>query len=131
MANTSSVSVQMKDILDRYGREAKKAIDASAEETAGMCVQQLKNNSPKRQGKGGGAYARSWTVKKEGHGDIADYIVHNSKHYQLTHLLENGHVIRNKKGTYGRTHGVKHIAPAAEAAEQRFESSVRSKLEGI
>lgn len=127
MANTSSVSVQMKDILDRYGREAKKAIDASAQETAKECVQQLKNTSPKRTG----AYARSWTVKKEGHGGVTDYIVHNSKHYQLTHLLENGHVIRNKKGTYGRTHGVKHIAPAAEAAEQRFESSVRSKLEGI
>lgn len=131
MANSSSVSVQMKDILDKYGREAKKAIDASAEETAEMCVQQLKNNSPKRQGKGGGAYARSWTVKKEGHGDVTDYIVHNSKHYQLTHLLENGHVIRNKKGTYGRTHPIKHIEPVADAGIQRFELGVRARLKGL
>ena len=127
MAKTDSVSAQMKEILDKYGRDAKQAIDASAKETADMCVQQLKNTSPKRKG----AYARSWTVKEERHGDVTDYIVHNSKHYQLTHLLENGHVIRNKKGTYGRTHPIKHIAPAEEAGIQRFDLGVRARLKGL
>lgn len=130
MAKTDSVSIQMKEIMDKYGRDAKQAIDASAKETADLCVQQLKNTSPKRS-KGGGAYARSWTVKAEKHGDITDYIVHNSKHYQLTHLLENGHVIRNKKGTYGRTRPIKHIAPAEETGEMRFELGVRARLKGL
>ena len=127
MANGLSVSTQMKDIMSTYSREAQKAVDDSAKEAADSCVNQLKNTSPKRSGK----YARSWTVKKESHGMVSDYIVHNSKYYQLTHLLENGHVIRNKKGTYGRTRPIKHIAPAEDTSVQRFDLAVRTRLGGL
>lgn len=127
MANTSSVSVQMREILDKYGEDARRVVKESAKETADLCVQQLKNTSPKRKG----AYARSWTVKAEEHGSVVDYIVHNAKHYQLTHLLENGHVIKNKKGTYGRTHPIKHIAPAEETGIMRFELGVKARLRGL
>ena len=69
----------------------------------------MKNTSPVKSG----SYAKGWGVKRLGDMDI---VVHNRTDYQLTHLLENGHVIRNKKGTYGRTHGIKHIQPVEEWA---------------
>ena len=129
MANGLSVSTQMKDIMSTYSREAQKAVDDSAKEAAEVAKNQLRNTSPKRSGHG--EYARSWTVKKESHGMVSDYIVHNSKHYQLTHLLENGHVIRNKKGTYGRTRPIKHIAPAEDTGTQNFDLAVRTRLGGL
>ena len=125
-----SVSVQMYQIMEDYSRKAKQVVEASAMESATLCMNQLKNTSPKRAGHG--EYARSWAVKKE-KGKLAttNYIVYNKQHYQLTHLLENGHVIRNKKGTYGRTRPIKHIAPAADTAIQRFDLSIRTRMRNI
>ena len=127
MANDLSVSAQMRDILTTYNREVAEAVDEAAQEASESCKNQLKNTSPKRAGHG--EYARSWAIKKEHTGaGVADYIVHNKKHYQLTHLLENGHVIRNKKGTYGRTKPRHHIGPAADTAIQRFDLSARARI---
>lgn len=113
MANTGSVAAQMEELLDEINREigdsAKKNMNAVAKESA----QKLKNTSPRQSG----SYAKGWSVKKEGDMDV---IVHNRTDYQLTHLLENGHVIRNKKGTYGRTNGIKHIAPVEEWAVEEL-----------
>lgn len=109
MSSTGSVSVQMKDLLDEINEDvrdsAKKNINAVSRE----CVQKLKSTSPRKTG----SYASGWATKRQGDMDV---VVHNRTDYQLTHLLENGHVITNKKGTYGRTHGIKHIAPVEEWA---------------
>lgn len=126
MANDLSVSAQMKDIISNYTENARKAVDESAKEAADLAMNQLRNTSPKKHGD----YARSWSVKKQSKGQVADYVVYNRNHYQLTHLLENGHVIRNKKGTYGRTRPIKHIAPAEDTAIQRYELAVRTRLGG-
>ena len=121
MAKTESVEIQMAEILDEYSERVRKVAEQAAEQAAKDTSKTLKNTSPKRYGE----YARSWTVKKDADGG---YIVHNSKHYQLTHLLENGHVIRNKKGTYGRTSGIKHIQPAEQEGIQNFESRIERGL---
>ena len=126
MGSSSTITAQMNDILTEYNREAQQAVDESAKEAAELCKNQLKNTSPKRPGHG--EYARSWTIKTERVGLSTNYTVHNAKHYQLTHLLENGHVVRNKKGTYGRAHPIKHIAPAADASIQRFDLACRVRL---
>ena len=109
MAKTESVTAQMKELLDKVDKEvqqsAKKNIDGVAKESA----QKLRNTSPVKTG----SYAKGWGVKKLGDMDV---VVHNRTDYQLTHLLENGHVIRNKKGTYGRAPAIKHIKPVEEWA---------------
>lgn len=125
-----TVSAQMHEILEDYGKKARQVVEASATEASTLCMNQLKNTSPKRAGHG--EYARSWSVKKQkGKLGVVNYIVYNKQHYQLTHLLENGHVIRNKKGTYGRTRPIKHIAPAADTATQRFDLSLRTRIRSI
>ena len=129
MANPS-VRAQMVEIMDDYHREVNRAVEESAKEAADVCMKQLKNTSPKRPKHG--EYARSWAVKEDSIGaDVTDYVVYNKKHYQLTHLLENGHMIRNAKGTYGRVRPIKHIAPAADSATQRFELACRTRIRRI
>lgn len=121
-----TVSSQMHKVLEDYKGDVKNAWNGAANKTARDAVSELKSTSPKRHGD----YARGWSVKREpARGGLTDFIVHNSKHYQLTHLLENGHVIRNKKGTYGRTSGIKHIAPAEEWANNELPNVIKRELE--
>ena len=122
-----TITAQMNELLTTYNEEVREAVDTSAKNAAELCMNQLKSTSPKRPKHG--EYARSWAVKvEEGSNGVAQYTVHNKRHYQLTHLLENGHVIRNKKGTYGRTRPIKHIAPAADAGIQRFDLEARTSI---
>lgn len=113
MSKAGSFSVQMKELLDEVNKDvqdsAKKNINAVSKE----CVQKLKNTSPVKTG----SYSKGWATKKQGDMDV---VVHNRTDYQLTHLLENGHVIRNKKGTYGRVAGRKHIKPVEEWANEEL-----------
>ena len=111
MAKTGSVTAQMTELLDEVNKDVENSAKTNIQRVAKESVQKLKNTSPVRPG--GGSYARGWGVKRQGDMDV---IVHNRTDYQLTHLLENGHVIRNKKGTYGRARGIKHIAPVEEWA---------------
>lgn len=109
MAKTGSVSVQMKELMEEVNEDVQKSVKKNVQSVAKEAAQKLKNTSPVKTG----SYAKGWAVKKQSDMDV---IVHNKTDYQLTHLLENGHIIRNKKGTYGRTHGIKHIAPVEEWA---------------
>lgn len=120
MAKTQSVTAQMADLLDEYSEKVQKVVDKAGEQTAKDCAAKLRNTSPKRTGK----YAKSWTSKKEGGG----YVVYNKKHYQLTHLLENGHVIRNKYGTYGRAPAIKHIEPVEKSGIDEFQVRISEGL---
>lgn len=125
MANTSSVSIQMEAVLEEYNHQVKEATDKAIEQVSKEAVQKLKNTSPKLTGD----YAKGWRVKKQkGKKGIAESIVHNKTDYQLTHLLENGHVVKNAKGTYGRTRGVKHIAPVADWANDELPREIEREL---
>ena len=122
MAKTDSVSVQMADILDTVSKNVKGVLETESMAVAKECVQRLRSSSPRQHGD----YSKGWKVsKKKG----ADLVVHNATDYQLTHLLENGHAIVNKKGTYGRTNGIKHIKPAEEYAQDELPRRIMEKIE--
>ena len=122
MGRTDSVAIQMADILDTVSKNVKGVLETDSMAVAKETVQKLKNSSPRKDG----SYASGWKVsKKQG----ADLVVHNATDYQLTHLLENGHVVRNKKGTYGRTRAIKHIAPAEEWAAEELPRRVLEDIE--
>ena len=123
MAQNSSISHQIDNILTTYEREVYRAMDEEIEAEAKETAKRLKSSSPKRR-KYSRGYARSWGVVKRGNA----YVVRNAKHYRLTHLLENGHVVRNGVGTYGRARPIKHIAPAEEAAVMRLPLRIKARL---
>ena len=125
MAKTGSVQAQVAEILGEYSEEVREKTNEAMGTVSKECVSKLKNTSPHRSGK----YAKGWTTKKERqHGGIDTVTVHNKTAYQLTHLLENGHVVRNKKGTYGRTRGIKHIKPVEDYAINEFPAEIERKL---
>ena len=114
------IEIQIGQILDEYERLADSVVEKASRKTARDAVQKLKNTSPKRSGE----YASGWTSRKQGKG----MVVYNRKAPGLTHLLENGHVVRNKYGTFGRAPAHKHIAPVADEASSEFEENVRREL---
>ena len=122
MAKTKSVTIQMKEILDEFTDKVNDVLEDSADTVADQSVEKLQNTSPRRTG----AYASGWKVKKE---SAKSVVVHNATHYQLTHLLENGHVIRNKKGTYGRAPAHKHIKPVETWANREFQRLIKEGIE--
>lgn len=125
MAKT--VSSQMHEILEGYKGDVKSSWNSSVNKVGRETANKLKNTSPKGRT---GSYARGWSVKKvAARGGLTDVIVHNRTDYQLTHLLENGHVIRNKYGEYGRTNGVKHIAPVEDWANSELPNEIKRELE--
>lgn len=125
MADTSSVTVQMDKILDSYSREVQEATNKAIDSVAKESASKLRDTSPRKTGD----YAKGWKVKKErGKDGLQTVIVHNKTNYQLTHLLENGHVVRNKKGTYGRTRPIKHIAPVEEWAVDELPREIEERL---
>lgn len=83
----------------------------------------LRSNSPKDTG----AYSRSWGCDfsdKEGHHEA---VVANRKHWQITHLLEDGHDTKNQ---YGGPYG--HVDPAdPEHHLQRAQERGVRKLEQL
>lgn len=122
MAINESLSKQLNKILNKYADECDETIEKEIDAVAKDTVQNLKNNSPKRSGD----YAASWSVKKAG-GKFGR-VVYNKNHYRLTHLLNNGHVIRNKYGTYGRVNGDNHIGKAEQEATEQLIDELERKL---
>lgn len=117
MSKTSSVAIQMKELLDEIEKDAKDSMKKGFDTVSKEAVQKLRNTSPKKTG----SYSKGWTTKKVNETDI---VVYNRTDAPLTHLLENGHVVRNKKGTYGRARPIKHIAPVEEWAEEELPNKI-------
>ena len=107
--------------LQAYRAEAVEDLKGSVKKTAKVCVKTLKQTSPKDTG----AYAKSWKSRKayENRSTIRMQ-VHNADHYQLTHLLEDGHALK----TGGRAPAHPHIQPAADAASELLEKDVTIRI---
>ncbi len=121
-----TLTVQMDKILDEYKERVKRATDVSMNRVSRECVKKLRNTSPKKTGD----YAKGWVSEKAvAHGNTVDYIVRNKTDYQLTHLLEHGHVVVNKKGEYGRAPAHPHIKPVEEWANNELPQEIERELQ--
>ncbi|HEL0756720.1 TPA: HK97 gp10 family phage protein [Streptococcus equi subsp. zooepidemicus] len=116
MSLTSDLANEIARALQEYSSEVEDEIDSIAEEVVTKAVQELKATSPKRFGK----YAKNWRFKKNSKGS---YVIHNADPtFRLTHLLENGHVLRNG----GRSKAIPHIKPVEEKVKEQFEKKVKN-----
>lgn len=88
----------------------------------------LIESSPRGKGSRKGHYADGWTVSAVKKGtDKFEFVVHNKKKPGLTHLLENGHVLRQG----GRAEAIVHIQPVEEWCNEEFERRVKERLERL
>lgn len=117
-----SVAEQLTRILDDYGDEVKNVARKDAKKAGRETAKELKNVSPKDTGE----YASGWAAKQV---DEDTVTVYNRKMPGLAHLLEKGHLIRNKKGTYGRAPAHPHIADVEAEQVEQFVSNVERDLQ--
>lgn len=118
--------------LETYSEEIRKKINENLKEVADKTAETLKKGGAYKERTG--KYTPDWSVtarKTVSAAQGEQYSVHNRKHYQLTHLLEKGHVTRSGK----RTRAFEHILPAEQAAEElaveAVEKAVRSANGGL
>ena len=95
------------EVIHGYMEEHCYEVNDDAVKAAGdagaKAAQLLRERSRRRKGRGGGAYAKDWTADGKPTETGVEVVVHNKRHYQLTHLLEKDHAIANQYGRYGGT----------------------------
>lgn len=121
MSSKLTVGEQLAEILNDVQKDVRNATTKTLRVVAKESVQRLKNTSPKKSG----SYARGWATKSESDNSV---IVHNKTDYQLTHLLEFGHMTVNRKGTYGRTPAHPHIKPVEEWANEELVTRITEEV---
>ena len=123
----NSLSEEIQNQLKNFGTALNREINEGLKEVAEKTAETLRQGGPynERSGK----YTRDWDVKlrKRSYSRVTmteEYTVYNKKNYQLTHLLEKGHVSRNGS----RVRPFEHIKPAEELAEQMAISEVNKAV---
>lgn len=131
MAKKTSIDNLAKEVekalLDFVG-VTEEACEKGVRETAKEAVNELRSAHPSGSGQYGSwdEYNSSWKVMqtktdKRYHRKAT---IHNENHYQLTHLLENGHALVQG----GRTRAFPHIAPVAEKCESELVRNIRKYI---
>lgn len=113
--------------LEAYRQDVTDGLKKDVKTVAKECAAEIKQRSPVKTG----SYQKGWSSKVayESQDDIR-VIVRNRTAYQLTHLLENGHVLK----AHGRVLGVvgarPHIRLAELNAEKKLMKRVRVRVRG-
>lgn len=140
--NKSVVNVEhfgktLSNLLNDYTDDVIEAITEETINTSNDGCELLQQTKQPETSKSGSAkpmtrrewkrYANSWSVKQKGDANSGyiHCVIHNKKHYRLTHLLEYGHATRN--GTY--TRAFRHIEPIDLYCENRLLKNVPKIIE--
>ena len=118
-----SFEVKLADALSEWTDEVDEQVDQVLDDISKEALKMLKEKSP-RSDIDEKHYADLWHRKKFKTLTEKSFVLAN-RHYQLTHLLENGHA---KKGGKGRVKSIEHIYPVQEWASEELEKRVKEVL---
>lgn len=112
---------EIMDGLREYADLATEDMKKAVKKSGNAAKKDIAENAPKRTGK----YGKSWNVKTTLETSTAMTVtVHSKTQYQLAHLLEFGHALRQG----GRTREFPHIEPAEQRAAEMLEREVEAAL---
>ena len=107
--------------LQEYADLAAEDMKAAVKKAGNSAKKDIEANAPERTG----AYKKSWAVKTvRENANAMEVVVYPRNRYQLAHLLEFGHALRQG----GRTRAFPHIAPAEERAAEMLVREVEAAL---
>ena len=108
----------VEEILREYGQDVAGGVREATIKVTKEAVKAVRAES-KAKFKGTGKYAKGWTsTMQTGHLSTQGTVY--NKVYQLPHLLEKGHAMRNG----GRVQGRPHISTVEDAVIEKFEKMV-------
>lgn len=117
----SSLDIQIKEAMVQYTDEIENKINDAVNDVAAESLKRIRETSPKRTRK----YSKSWRSEvKRGIGS-SSFRIYNANHWQLTHLLENGHLTRNKNRFVSAN---PHIASVQSWAEKEIRRRIEEVL---
>ena len=109
--------------LEEYAELATEDMKEAVKHASTTVRKEIKANAPEDTGK----YAKSWAAKKVRETSLTlTIVVHSKNRYQLAHLLEHGHALRNG----GRYEGEIHIAPAEQKGIKQLKEEIEQALKG-
>lgn len=112
--------LDIKDILNEYSTDIQENIVEVAQKVAKKGAEQLKSTSPKRTG----AYRKGWRTKTTIRKGEVESVIYNTTNWQLTHLLEKSHLLRNGKRSTPKV----HIAPVEQQCIKEYEREVEKVI---
>ena len=107
--------------LQEYADLAAEDMKAAVKKAGNSAKKDIEANAPEKTGD----YKKSWAVKTvRENANAMEVVVYSRNRYQLAHLLEFGHALRQG----GRTRAFPHIAPAEERAAEMLVREVEAAL---
>jgi beta-glucosidase/6-phospho-beta-glucosidase/beta-galactosidase len=117
MTNINDLGREIQKQLKYYARDVAEKVEQAKEETSTQLKQDIVRDSPERRP----SYKKGWRIKEVGN----KHILHNATDYQLTHLLEHGHMLRNGERYQGKV----HIRPNEEKAIREYLKKIERAIE--
>ena len=118
----------IEDTLKDYVDVTEEGCIKGVREVANRCVSELHSARPSGSGQWGSwdEYSADWAkTRQTSKKGVYSEVVHNRKHYQLAHLLENGHALWQG----GRARAFPHIAPVAKEAEDTLLTAIKKNIQ--
>ena len=123
MAKYNSL-LDIKSILNEYSNDIQEGITEVTFKVGEDGKNKLKVTSPKKTGN----YRKGWRVNKRSGKGYAHATIYNATNWQLTHLLEKPHVIKNQYGTWGTSKPIVHIEPVEQECIQAYKKDVEQVI---
>jgi phage gpG-like protein len=117
MTEISGIAQEIQRQLQYYARDVAEKVEVAKEEVTKVLKQEVERDSPERRP----SYKKGWRIKR----GKKSLILHNKTDYQLTHLLEYGHAMRNGD----RYEGKPHIKPNEEKAIRDYLDRIERAIE--
>lgn len=116
--------IDVSKMLNEYANDIQEGIERVANDVSKEVRDELRNTKGTYQVRTG-RYNKGWTINtKKGRGYV-NHIVWNKTDYQLTHLLEYGHLTRSGS----KTRAFPHIAPVEERYVKKYEQDVERVIQ--
>jgi len=113
------------DYLENYKEDIDEDVIETVDEITKKARDELKQNSPRGKGTRSNPYYKGWAIKlNKKRSGVYYKVIWNKTNYQLTHLLEFGHVTRNG----GRTKAIPHIRPIEQKYNVEFVDKLEKKI---
>lgn len=113
------------DYLENYKEDIDEDVIETVDKITKKARDELKQTSPRGKGTRSNPYYRGWAIKlSKRRSGVYHKVIWNKTNYQLTHLLEFGHVTRNG----GRTKPIPHIRPIEQKYNVEFVDKLEKKI---